>query len=174
MKFTRSLQLIFLIAVAAIGVSAQQNKPVAQNFSGATLDGQTVELEALRGKVVVMTFWSTKCAICVSEIPKLNNIVANFKDKEVVFLGLTTDNPTLVESFVRNRPFNFNLMPGSFGVLLKYADRDRDGNLNMGFPAYFVINQLGEIELKASGWDKTGAVTSQVNRLLITGQAKVE
>jgi peroxiredoxin len=121
-----------------------------------------------------MTFWSTKCAICVSEIPKLNQIVANYKEKDVVFLGLTTDNPSLVESFVRNRPFNFNLMPGSFGVLLKYADRDREGNLNMGFPAYFVINQQGEIELKASGWDKTAAVTSQVNRLLISGQAKVE
>ncbi|MBK7705692.1 MAG: TlpA family protein disulfide reductase [Acidobacteria bacterium] len=174
MKFTRSLQVSCLILAAAAGIFAQQNKPLAENFSGATLDGQTVELEALRGKVVVMTFWSTKCAICVSEIPKLNQIAANYKEKDVVFLGLTTDNPTLVESFVKNRPFNFNLMPGSFGVLLKYADRDRAGNLNMGFPAYFVINQTGEIELKASGWDKTNAVSSQVNRLLATGQAKVE
>lgn len=121
-----------------------------------------------------MTFWSTRCAICASEIPKLNQMAANYQGREVVFLGLTTDNPTLVESYVKNRPFNFSLMPGSFGVLLKYADRDRSGNLNMGFPAYFVINQQGEIELKASGWDKTNAVNTQINRLLITGQAKVE
>ncbi len=174
MKAVRVLQVICLVLVAAAGVFAQKSKPLAENFSGATMDGQTVELESLRGKVVVMTFWSTKCAICVSEIPKLNQLASNYNGKDVVFLGLTTDNPTIVESFIKNRPFNFNLMPGSFGVLLKYADRDRAGNLNMGFPAYFVINQQGEIELKASGWDKTNAVTSQVNRLLITGQAKVE
>jgi peroxiredoxin len=163
-----------LVLAVAAGIFAQQNKALAENFSGATMDGQTIELEALRGKVVVVTFWSTRCAICEAEIPKLNQIVANYKERDVVFLGLTADDPTVVETYVKNRPFNFNLMPGSFGVLLKYADRDRTGNLNMGFPAYFVINQQGEIELKASGWDKTNAVTSKVNRLLINGQAKVE
>lgn len=174
MRFARVLQVFCLMIAGAAAVFAQQNKPLAENFSGATLDGQTIELESLRGKVVVMTFWSTRCAICASEIPKLNQMAASYQGRDVVFLGLTTDNPTLVESYVKNRPFNFNLMPGSFGVLIKYADRDRAGNLNMGFPAYFVINQQGEIELKANGWDKTNAINSQINRLLITGQAKVE
>ena len=174
MRFSRIFQAVFLIVAFAGAAFGQQAKSVAENFSGATMDGQTVELESLRGKVVVMTFWSTRCAICQAEIPKLNRLAADYRDKDVVFLGLTTDNPSLVESFTKNHPFNFNLMPGSFGVLLKYADRDRAGNLNMGFPAYFVINQKGEIELKASGWDKTESVSSQINRLLIAGQAKVE
>ncbi len=174
MSFSKSLILIVLVAVAAATAFAQQNKPLAENFSGVTLDGQTVELESLRGKVVLMTFWSTKCAICDAEIPKLNRLAADFKDKDVVFLGLTADNPTLVEGYLQKRPFNFSLMPASFGVLVKYADRDREGNLNMGFPAYFVVNQQGEIELKASGWDKTEKVTLQIKRLLENSQAKVD
>lgn len=174
MRFAKLIQILVLIAVAAVGVLAQQNKPMAENFSALSLDGQTVELESLRGKVVVIAFWSTRCAICAAEIPKLNQLAASYKDKDVVFLGVTADNPTLVESYVKNRPFNFNLLPDSFGIVLQYADRDASGNMNMGFPAYYVINQQGQIEFKSNGWDKTNAVNSLVNKLLITGQAKNE
>jgi peroxiredoxin len=153
---------------------AQNGKQLAENFSAASLDGQTVELESLKGKVVLITFWTTRCAICDSEIPKLNQMAAAYKGKDVVFLGMTTDNPTRVESFLKTKPFNFNIIPSSFGVLLKYADRDRAGNLNVGYPAYYLINQNGEIEMKANGWDKTQKLDSQINRLLSPSQNKVE
>jgi hypothetical protein len=101
-------------------------------------------------------------------------MATSYKDKDVVFLGLTTDNPTRVESYLKMKPFNFNIIPSSFSVLLKYADRDRAGNINMGYPAYFLVNQAGEIEMKTSGWDKTAKLDSQINRLLTTEQSKVE
>ena len=74
---------------------------------------------------------------------KLNQIAKSYQGKDVVFLGLTTDNPTRVESFLKMKPFNFEIMPSSFGVLLKYADRERSGNIAMGYPAYFLVNQDG-------------------------------
>jgi peroxiredoxin len=170
------LCLAFILGLSAI-VFGQKNKPLAENFSAARMDGQTVELESLKGKVVLITFWSTKCPICESEIPKLNQLANGYKGKDVVFLGLTLDNPTKVESFLKIKPFNFDIIPSSFGVLLKYADRDRAGNLNMGYPAYFLVNQAGEIEMKDSGWDKTEKLNSQINRLLTntqSTQSKVE
>jgi peroxiredoxin len=148
----------------------QKGRQFAENFSAATLDGQTVELESLKGKVVLMTFWTTRCPICDSEIPKLNQIAASYQGKDVVFLGLTTDNPTRVESFLKMKPFNFNIIPSSFGVLLKYADRDRSGNIAMGYPAYFLINQYGEIEMKESGWDKTKKLDMKISSLLGASQ----
>src|SRR5438045_3905179 len=120
----------FILSFAALAFG-QKNKAVAENFSAAAMDGQTVELDSLKGKVVLITFWSTKCPICESEIPKLNQLASNYKGKDVVFLGLTMDNPTKVESFLKMKPFNFNIIPSSFGVLLKYADRDSSGNMNM-------------------------------------------
>lgn len=174
MNILRVISIFALLILFSTAVSAQKNKPLAENFSAATMDGQTIELQSLKGKVVVMTFWSTRCAICAAEIPKLNQMTKNFQGKDVVFLGLTTDNPSIVESFLKSKPFDFNIIPSSFGVLLKYAERDRAGNLNMGFPAYFVINQTGEIELKASGWSKTDAVNSQITRLLQNENRKVE
>lgn len=171
--FKASLCLAFVLAFAAFAFG-QKGKALAENFSAANMDGQTVELDSLRGKVVLVTFWSTKCPICDSEIPKLNQMATSYKGKDVVFLGLTTDNPTKVESFLKIKPFNFDIIPSSFGVLLKYADRDRSGNINMGYPAYFLVNQNGEIEMKTSGWDQTQKLNSQINRLLTTEQPKVE
>ena len=170
MNSKRILFCLVLVSVLAGFAFGQKSKAMAENFSAATMDGQTVELDSLKGKVVLITFWSTKCPICESEIPKLNRIATSYKDKDVVFLGLTTDNPTRVESFLKMKPFNFNIIPSSFGILLKYADRDREGNLNMGYPAYFLVNQAGEIEMKDSGWDKTEKLNTQINRLLASGK----
>jgi len=162
-----------LAFVLCLSLAAFAQKQRAENFSMPTLDGQTVELESLKGKVVLITFWNTRCPICDSEIPKLNKMVTEYKGKDVVFLGLTTDAPTRVENFLKMRPFNVNIIPSSFGVLLKYADRTREGNIDMGYPAYFLINQNGEIEMKEGGWDKTKKLDTQIKSLL-GGQAKAD
>jgi peroxiredoxin len=171
------LTVLFLILVFSLAASAQQNKrskPLAENFSAAGLNGQTIELNNLKGKVVLITFWTTKCPICAAEIPKLNQLAASYKDKDVVFLGLTTDNESKIKDYIKRKPFNFNLVPNSFGILLKYADKDGDGNLSFGYPGHFLINQNGEIVLKANGFDKTEILDKEIKRLLNSNQRKSE
>lgn len=165
---------LILIAALSVCVFGQKTKSMAQNFTAADLEGQTVDLDALRGKVVVMTFWSTNCAICASEIPKLNQMVEAYRGKDVVFLGITTENPAKIQNYLKAKPFNFQIVPNSFGVLLKYADRDNSGNINFPFPTHFLINQSGEIELKTNGFDKTEALNKQINKLLLNNSVRVE
>jgi len=165
----RVLALIVVFFLSAISVFAQSNKatkPLAETFSATALDGQTYDLAELRGKVVVVSFWSTRCAICHSEIPKLNQLVETYKNKDVVFLGLTMENPNKVKAFLKKTSFDFKILPNSFGVVLKYADKDGDGSVSMGFPAHFLINQKGEIELKTNGFDKSVMLDSRINQLL--------
>ncbi len=163
----RILTCLFLFLVFSAVCFGQQHKmKMAENFIATSLDGQTFDLAGLKGKVVLVTFWSTRCSICVSETPKLNELAASYKNRNVVFLGLTTDNANKASSFVKKKPFNFNILPNSFGILLKYADRDGDGNVMMGYPAYYLINQKGEIELKTNGYDKKEKLASEINRLL--------
>ncbi|MBS1798110.1 MAG: TlpA family protein disulfide reductase [Acidobacteria bacterium] len=134
------------------------------------MSGETVDLDSLKGKVVLVTFWSTRCPICESEIPKLNKMAAAYRGKDVVFLAPTMDNPTRIESFLRTNPFDFEILPNSFGILLKYADPDNTGTVNLGFPAYFLVNQKGEVEMKASGWDKIDKLDSLIKNLLNAGK----
>lgn len=162
----RIVLILNLALILGLSLNIFAQKTPAENFTAEALDGRLVELDQLRGKVVVMTFWSTTCLICDAEIPKLNQMVSKYEGRDVVFLGLTVENPTKVENFLKQRPFNFEILPSTFGVLLKYADKDRNGNVVMGFPAYFILNQNGEVELKDSGWDRIPKVDSQIGRLL--------
>ena len=159
---------LFLILAFSAAIFGQQSKakPLAENFSATVLDGKSFDLAELRGKVVVLTFWSTKCPICHREIPKLNQLAETYQDKAVVFLGATMENSDKVRAYLKKAPFKFDILPNSFGVLLKYADKDGDGNVAMGFPAHFLINQKGEIELKTSGFNKTETLDARINQLL--------
>ncbi len=166
-NLARILVCFSIIAVFSTVVQAQyKSKKTAEPFSATALNGQNFDLESLKGKVVVMTFWSTRCIICVNEIPNLNRLADSYKGKDVVFLGLTTEDPNRVEGFIKSKPFNFNILPNSFSVVLKYADKDSQGRINMGFPAYYLINQDGQIEMKASGYGKTEALNGKIARLL--------
>jgi len=165
MKNIIGLFVILAFSVAAFGQQSKA-KPLAETFSATALDGESFSLAELKGKVVVLTFWSTKCPICHSEIPKLNKLAETYQDKAVVFLGLTMENQDKVRAYLKKTPFKFDILPNSFGVVLKYADKDGDGNVAMGFPAHFLINQKGEIELKTGGFDKTELLDSRINQLL--------
>src|SRR5690348_522909 len=48
--------------------------------------GSGIDWQALKGKVVVLEFWSTSCGPCVGAISHLNELVDTFQDRGVVFL----------------------------------------------------------------------------------------
>ena len=89
-----------------------------------------------------------------------------------MFLGLATQNEQVLENSLRKNPFNFHILPNAFGVILKFADRDKQGRLSMGFPSHYLINQKGEIEFKTSGFDKTDILDKSINSLLKSNSGK--
>lgn len=160
--------IIFVSLFAVLGIS-QTGLRVGSSvplFSAPAMDGTQLDMNELRGSVVVLTFWSTKCYICQQEFPKMNQIVRSYDGKKVVFLSLTMENETKVESFLRSNQIAAQVVPNSFGVLLQYADRDKRGYIDMGFPSYFVVDQQGVLQHRASGWDKTGQLSSTIDNLI--------
>jgi len=165
----RLAPIILITLTLAISAFAQQSLRTGSHapaFAVDGMDGNTYDLNDYKGKVVVITFWSSKCTICHEEIPKLNRLAAHYKNQNVVFLALTMDNEAKVSAYIKNTPFDFTILPNSFGVVLQYADRDRAGNIDMGFPAYYIVDQTGGIQMKTSGWDKTAGIDSQISKLL--------
>jgi peroxiredoxin len=169
MRFVHIALITLILAFAAAAQQGLSNGSAAPQFTLAGYDGQTYDLSQLRGKVVLVTFWSTRCNICHSELPNMNKLAARYKGQDVVFLGLTMENESKVAAYLKNNTFSFTIVPNSFGALLQFADRDRSGNLAIGFPAYFLIDQNGVVRAKSSGWDKTSEIDSQIGRLLSSG-----
>jgi peroxiredoxin len=166
MKYLSILLITLILAASAAaqqGIASGSNAP---QFSLAGIDGQTYDLNQLRGKVVLITFWSTRCNICHSELPNMNRLAARYNGQQVVFLGLTMENDAKVAAYLKSNEFDFKLVPNSFGAVLQYADRDRSGNIAMGFPAFYLIDQNGVVRMKSSGWDKTPEIDTQIQKLL--------
>jgi thiol-disulfide isomerase/thioredoxin len=59
---------------------------VARSFTGDTID-----LAALRGQVVVLNFWASWCGPCRSEMPLLESLSRDYRDRGVVVAGLSAD-----------------------------------------------------------------------------------
>lgn len=55
------------------------------------VDGRTVRLADLRGKVVLIDFWSTDCAPCLRELPNLKELQAKYQAQGLVLIGITLD-----------------------------------------------------------------------------------
>jgi cytochrome c biogenesis protein CcmG/thiol:disulfide interchange protein DsbE len=164
--------LLFTLAIVltlSFAASAQTELRVgssAPQFTGTAIDGGDYDLSQMRGHVVVVTFWSTRCLICQSELPKENQMIRALQGRDVTFLALTADDEVKVKQYLQFSPQEAHVIANSFGTLLAYADKDMEGRLNFGYPAFYVIDKEGRIAYKGSGWDRTTLLNSAITGLL--------
>ena len=76
-------------APAAVGpLVVGQPAPV---LLARTFSGEPIELAALRGKVVVLNLWASWCGPCRAEMPALDALYRDYRDRGVVVVGLSAD-----------------------------------------------------------------------------------
>ena len=64
---------------------------VAPTFSALSPDGETISLDSLRGKVVLLDFWASWCAPCRRENPSVVRMYERFRDRNFEILGISLD-----------------------------------------------------------------------------------
>ena len=64
---------------------------MAPNFRLTTLDGSTLTLESLTGKVVLIDFWATWCGPCREALPHVREIARRFSGQPLVVLSISLD-----------------------------------------------------------------------------------
>lgn len=165
MKRIRIL-VIFIFVFSFSAAAGAQSARKAEAFTATTIEGKAVDMAGLRGKVVLLTFWSTRCSICQSEIPKLNRLAGEYVGKEVVFLAASAEGEDILKSYLKDHPFRFRILPNSFGLMLKYERPDRDGRANIAYPAYYLIDRNGRIQYQDYGWDKAEPLADAIDKAL--------
>jgi cytochrome c biogenesis protein CcmG, thiol:disulfide interchange protein DsbE len=82
-----------IIGVAALAfASATVGKP-APALNVPELDGQTFNLSALHGKVVIVNFWATWCPPCREEMPALDAFYRRYHGQGLEMIGVSADRP---------------------------------------------------------------------------------
>lgn len=101
MKLSRSTSsllsgILWILAVVGFCSGAFAETGVGQpapSLKVALLDGQTFDLAALRGKVVIVSLWATWCPPCRAEMPVLDAFYRRHHAQGLEVIGLSADRP---------------------------------------------------------------------------------
>ena len=112
---------------------------MAPDFNSVDQFGQMISLSKLRGKIVLLDFWATWCGPCIEELPNIEKVYAEFRDKDLVVVGINLDkDPQKFRDFIESR-----------GVLYHQIHDDKEEIAKAyavhAIPAIFLVNSQGII-----------------------------
>ncbi|HBG07525.1 MAG: hypothetical protein A2075_03830 [Geobacteraceae bacterium GWC2_58_44] len=122
------------------GVKIGENPPAV---SGKDLQGRSVDLAHLKGKVVVIYFWTNSC--CGDTLKELEPVYLRNKNKGLEILAINVmDSRKDVASIASNNRLTFTMLPDEHATLFEqYKVR--------GFPTIFILDKHGVVREKILG-----------------------
>ena len=119
------------------------------DFELMDLTGKKWSLADLKGKVAFINLWATWCGPCKAELPYVQKLRAQMKDrKDVVILTLNIDEEVgMVEPFMKENKYNFP-------VLLGQAYAEKQG-VNV-IPRNWVVSVDGKVVFEGTGFGDDG------------------
>jgi peroxiredoxin len=115
-------------------------------FELADLSAGTVSLDRYRGKVLLLHFWATFCGPCRREMPQLQALWRQYRERGLVVLGIAADrgSVSVIREFVHDSGITFPVL------------QDRDGTVRNRYevvvlPTTYLVGRDGRITGRAPG-----------------------
>jgi thiol-disulfide isomerase/thioredoxin len=132
---------------AEAGVCKANPKPAKLDFTLKDMDGKAVHLADYKGKVIMLNFWATWCGPCAVEIPMFVELQNKYRDKGVVFLGVSIDDTApQLQTYAKQMKMNYPILVGADHDDLQ----DAYGPL-VGIPTTMLISRDGAVCTKYMG-----------------------
>ena len=111
-------------------------------------EGGELVVASLRGRPVLLNFWATWCAPCVTEMPLLDRFQRDQGPRGVQVVGLAVDGPTPVREYLAHRPVTFPIgLAGLDGVELARTL----GNSSGALPYSLLFDASGRVVKRKLG-----------------------
>ena len=164
--------LKFLAAAATlVGASAGANAATAPfdapEFSGITqwLNSEALTLKQLRGKVILVDFWTYDCINCINTLSHVVQWHDKYKDKGLVVIGVHTP-----EYAFERKTENVRTALKRFDIRYPVAQDNRyatwNAYNNRYWPAFYLVNKKGQVVYTHFGEGQYEQTEAKIQQLL--------
>jgi thiol-disulfide isomerase/thioredoxin len=140
----------FVTNAGGIDTVAKADRRPLNDIRGTTLDGTSLDVSSLKGKVVVINVWGSWCSPCRAEAPNLVKAANADRSKGVAFVGIDTRDTVKGNGVAFEKAFHLpypNLYDPT-GKLI--VDGFPKGSLNpQAIPSTIVLDRQGRIAARA-------------------------
>lgn len=146
-----------------IGIQPIKRNTRAPDFCLEDLNGKKSELNNFKGKVIFLNFWATWCGPCKEEMPSMELLFQQFKEKDFVLLSISVDyeGRKPVGEFIKRQRYTFPVLLDPKCDVLDLYEVKR-------IPTTIIIDKNRKVIGRATGpknW-KSPEVASLLNLLL--------
>jgi thiol-disulfide isomerase/thioredoxin len=156
--------------------AAEQSVPevgkAIPSFSVPLTNGDTLTAASLRGKVAVLDFWASWCAICVAKMGDVETL-AQQTNGAALFYGINVDEPDRLAAAKRilaEKKISYSQVMQGLGVKDPFWKQfgGIQGN-QLVTPLYIVIDQRGILRYAGDGGENLSALKDAIEKALAKG-----
>ena len=137
--------LCIALGLSVCAFAGSDDGEPAPRFHAKTLTGETFTNESVKGKVVLLQFWTTWCPYCRREQPLVDDIDHEFAGKGLVVLAIDVgESKKTVKKYLADHPRSCRIVLNEdTNLAAMYAANS--------YPIYVVIDRDGDIAATQRG-----------------------
>ena len=126
--------------------------------------GRPIALSSLRGKVVLLNFWTTSCAQCENEMPWFTEFQQTYGHGDFAVLGVSLDEGgwAAVTPYVEARNISYPVVVGNDDIARLRGSRGAT-------PTTLIIDKSGRIAVRHVGFCSKSEYEADIKKLLSEG-----
>ena len=142
------------------------HRPLAPDFTAASLTGSSISLSSYRGKTVVLNFWGSWCPPCRQEAPTLAVLAQQYRSQGVAFLGDDVgDTPSNALAFTRSAGIGYpSISDPGYLIVQKFSQVAPVSDT----PTTVVIDKTGHVAGMVLGEVSYGEMTTLLRNAAVT------
>ncbi len=114
-------------------------------FTLKDLTGKPFELASAKDKIVLLDFWASWCGPCVVEMPHIQKLHEEFKDKGLLIIGVNNEELEIAREFMKDKGYTFaSLVDEGRAVAKQYQVT--------GIPQVLLIGRDGKVKWHSIGF----------------------
>jgi thiol-disulfide isomerase/thioredoxin len=148
---------LFLTALGLLAASSEREP--APRFTATTTTGEKFTNASVKGKVLLLEFWTTWCGYCANEAAFVDKIGQELADKGLILLAIDVgESKKTVKKYLEQHPRNCKI------VMMEDTNLAAMYQANV-YPIYVVVNRDGNI----AGTQRGAAGEAALRKLIARG-----